>query len=187
MLFWRRLPPNEAWLLVLRALVLTVDLYRDSVTCVDMVRMRPTVAFRQFAAGNSPQRRPLAVSDSVTQRAKVVTGTVRSGTVTAGVRSAAIAGDLGIDRDTGTVTWAAVRVPAGPHWHHDAAGSVLRLRVSPGLVATAALKLSLATALLAPVPELSEARNLNLKFGPTLPSRWQVALQWIGTRTTELA
>ena len=30
MLFWRRLPPNEAWLLVLRALVLTVDLYRDS-------------------------------------------------------------------------------------------------------------------------------------------------------------
>ena len=150
-----------------------------------MVRQRPTVAFRQFAAGNSPQRRPLAVSDSVTQRAKVVTGTVRSGTVTAGVRSAAIAGDLGIDRDTGTVTRAAV--PAGPHWHHDAAGSVLRLRVSPGLVATAALKLSLATALLAPVPELSEARNLNLKFGPTLPSRWQVALQWIGTRITELA
>jgi len=75
--------------------------------------------------------------------------------------------------------------PAGPHWHHDAAGSVLRLRVSPGLAATAALKLSLAAALLAPVPELSEARNL--KFGPTLPSRWQVALQWIGTRITELA
>jgi hypothetical protein len=101
MLFWRRLPPNEAWLLVLRALVLTVDLYRD-----------------------------------------------------------------------------------------DATGSVLRLRVSPGLAATAALKLSLAAALLAPVPELSEARNRDLKFGPTLqvPSRWQVALQWIGgTRITELA
>jgi hypothetical protein len=93
-------------LLVLRALVLTVDLYRDSVTCVDMVRQRPTVAFRQFADGSSPQLRPLAVSDSVTQRAKVVTGTVRSRTVTAGVR------------DTGTVTRAAV--PAGPHLpHHD--------------------------------------------------------------------
>jgi len=107
MLFWRRLPPNEAWLLVLRALVLTVDLYRDSVTCVDMVRQRPTVAFRQFrvAAGSSPQRWTLAVSDSVTQRAKVVTGMVRSRTVTAGVR------------DTGTVTRAAV--PAGSHWHHD--------------------------------------------------------------------
>jgi hypothetical protein len=85
---------------------LTVDLYRDSVTCVDMVRQRPTVAFRQFADGSSPQLRPLAVSDSVTQRAKVVTGTVRSRTVTAGVR------------DTGTVTRAAV--PAGPHLpHHD--------------------------------------------------------------------
>ena len=98
----------------------------------------------------------------------MVTGTVRSGTVTAGVRSAAIAGDLGIDRDTVTVTRAAVRVPAGPHWHHDAsaAGSVIRLRVSPGLAATAALKLSLAAALLAPVTELSEARNL--KFVATM-------------------
>jgi hypothetical protein len=37
--------------------------YRDR---IDMVRQRPTVtvAFRQFAAGSSPQpRRPLAVSD----------------------------------------------------------------------------------------------------------------------------
>ena len=34
MLFCRRLPPNEAWLLVFRALVLTAGLYRPSVTCV---------------------------------------------------------------------------------------------------------------------------------------------------------
>ena len=43
MLFWRRLPPNKARLLVLRSLVLTDDLYRpgDSVTCIRvyMVRM----------------------------------------------------------------------------------------------------------------------------------------------------
>ncbi len=38
----------EAWLLVLLALVLTVDsdLCRDSVTCVDMIRMRPILPLK---------------------------------------------------------------------------------------------------------------------------------------------
>jgi len=44
MLFWRKLQQNEAWLLVVCYLVLMDYLYRDSVTCVDMVWMRPTVA-----------------------------------------------------------------------------------------------------------------------------------------------
>ena len=43
MLFLRRLPPNEAWLLVFRDRVLTVTavFIRDSVTEVEMIRMRP--------------------------------------------------------------------------------------------------------------------------------------------------
>ena len=39
-----RLPPNEAWLLVFFALVLTADFIRVSVTVVEMMRMRPTVS-----------------------------------------------------------------------------------------------------------------------------------------------
>ncbi len=35
---------NEAWLLVFRAGVLTADFIRDSVTQVEMIRMRPTVS-----------------------------------------------------------------------------------------------------------------------------------------------
>ena len=46
MLFLRMLPPNEAWLfkLVFRAGVLTADFIWDSVTQVEMIRMRPTVS-----------------------------------------------------------------------------------------------------------------------------------------------
>ncbi len=42
MLFLRMLPQNEAWLLVLRAGILTADFIRVSVTQVDMMRMKPT-------------------------------------------------------------------------------------------------------------------------------------------------
>jgi hypothetical protein len=38
------LPPNVAWLLVFRAGILTANLIRVSVTLVDMMQMRPTVA-----------------------------------------------------------------------------------------------------------------------------------------------
>jgi hypothetical protein len=45
MLFLRRLPPNEAWLLVFRDGVLTAVFIRDSVTEVEIIRMRPTVEY----------------------------------------------------------------------------------------------------------------------------------------------
>jgi hypothetical protein len=38
------LPLNVAWLLVFRAGILTADFIRVSVTLVDMMQMRPTVA-----------------------------------------------------------------------------------------------------------------------------------------------
>jgi hypothetical protein len=44
MLFFRRLPPNEAWLLVFLDGILMADFIRVSVTEVEMIRMRPTVA-----------------------------------------------------------------------------------------------------------------------------------------------
>jgi hypothetical protein len=42
MLFLRKLPPNEAWLLIFFALVLTADFIRVSVTVAEMIQMRPT-------------------------------------------------------------------------------------------------------------------------------------------------
>jgi hypothetical protein len=44
MLFLRRLPLNKAWLLVIRDGVLTAVFIRLSVTEVEMIGMRPTVA-----------------------------------------------------------------------------------------------------------------------------------------------
>jgi hypothetical protein len=45
MLFFRRLPPKEAWLLVFLDGILTADFIRVSVAEVEMmIRMRPTVA-----------------------------------------------------------------------------------------------------------------------------------------------